>query len=100
MRFTGAEETPAHRQIVRKIQIGGADTAGQSSAERSLQTAGPKGQERFGVREKEPRGNLILPSAEFTVIVGSELIVGIFARTADQERARYSTPPRKYPDSP
>ena len=85
MGFRDAEETAGNGQVVWEIQIGGADTAGQSAAERSLQTAGAEGQERLGVGEKETRGYFVRAAAEFTVPIGGELVVGVFAGAADDE---------------
>ena len=42
-----------HWQVVREVEVAGADTAGQGTAERSLQSAGAEGQQLFAVREEE-----------------------------------------------
>ena len=55
MRFVDAEEPRVNGNVIGEIQVGGADTARQCSAERSLQTTGAKGQHRFRIGKEESR---------------------------------------------
>src|SRR5437867_10463697 len=87
MRFRNVEETSTHRQVVRDNYVCGTNAAGQCSAQRSLQSAGPERQTRFGVREKESSRKLVITGAKLTVPSCSELIVGIAARFADHKRS-------------
>src|SRR5260221_9799515 len=87
MGFTEAEESRSHRNIERKIQVRSADAALQSAAERSLQPSSAERQERFGVGEKETSTQFVLAVIEFAVPIRRELIVGIFARPAENVRS-------------
>src|SRR5882724_8941760 len=88
MCFVYAEEAGAHRDVKRKVKIRCTDAAGKRSTKGSLQAAGAKRKQRFGVGKEESRANLVLAAAQFPIPIGGELIVGIFSRFADNERPR------------
>src|SRR6267378_2107394 len=88
MRFAGGEETALQREIVRKVEIGRADTAGEGAAERSLEAARAEGKQRFRIGEEEAGGDFVLAATEFAVPVGGELIVSVFSRLVDNEGTR------------
>src|SRR5712664_1040579 len=88
MRFAGGEETALQREIVRKVEIGRADTAGKCAAEGSLEAAGTEGKKRFRIGEEEAGGDFVLSATKFAVPIGGELVVGVFSRLADNEGAR------------
>src|SRR6267143_3253519 len=88
MRFAGGEETALQREIVRKVEIGRADTAGEGAAERSLEAARAEGKQRFRIGEEEAGGDFVLAATEFAVPVGGELVVSVFSRLADKEGTR------------
>jgi hypothetical protein len=83
--FIDAKETSGDRQVIREIEVGGTDAAGKSAAQRSLQTAGAEGKDRFCVGEIKAGTNFVLASAEFAVVVGGELVVRVFAGAAFDE---------------
>src|SRR5271169_1237073 len=88
MRLRNIQESGIHRRVKRKVQRRRADTAGQRAAQRFLQVAAAERQKALGIGKEKPGGKFVLAAAEFAVPVGCELVVGIFSRPADGERAR------------
>src|SRR6185369_1373345 len=82
MRLPHAEEARVDRQVIGEVQVRCRDAAGQRASQRRLQSAGAKGKHRLRVREEESRGDLVLAAAKFAIVVGRELVVGIFSGTA------------------
>ena len=70
-----------YRQIEREVQIAGAEC----SSQRCGQATRPKGQHRFEVREEEPTGDSVEPTAKILVIVQRELVVRVPAGFANCE---------------
>src|SRR2546427_13226464 len=91
VRLVLVEKVSVDGNIVGKIQIRGADAARQCSSEGGLQAARPERQQRFRIREEEPRRNLVLSAMELPVPIGRELAVSILPRlTAAEGRGRTS----------
>src|SRR3981189_67335 len=88
MRFAGGEEAALQREIIREIEVGGGDAAGECAAERSLEAAGAEGKDGFRIGKEEARGDLVLAAAKFTIPVGGELIVSVLSRLANNEGTR------------
>ena len=61
MRLVDAEKARGHRDVEGKIQVRGADAAGQCSAERSLQTARAEGSSDSALEKKKRAAILSLP---------------------------------------
>src|SRR6266850_340564 len=87
MRFADSEEPALQRQVVRKVEIGRGDAAGEGAPEGSLEAAGAEGKQRFRIGEEEAGGEFVLAATEFVVPVGGELVVGVFSRLAPDKRA-------------
>src|ERR1700730_10445527 len=85
MRFTGGEESTLEREIVREIEVSGADAAGKGAAKGSLEAAGAEGKQGFRIGEKEAGGDFILAAVKFAIPVGGGLVVGVFSRLASNE---------------
>src|SRR5579862_175249 len=88
MGLVDTQKPGGHRKIKGKVQVSGADAALERRAKRLRQTASTERQKRFGVREKESSGKLVISSAEFAIPVRRELVVGIPARSADNQRSQ------------
>src|SRR5580704_751193 len=82
------EKTRAHRCVKWKIQRRRADAARQRAPERLLQVASAEGKQALRIREEEACGEFVLAAVEFTVPVGSELIIGVGTRLAQREGSR------------
>ena len=67
-------------KVVREIQVCRADAAGQGPAERSLQSSSTERKERFGIRIEEAGRDFVLPTVDFPVPVGGELILCVLPR--------------------
>src|SRR5260221_10234916 len=83
-----AEEPCVYGNVVREIEVRSADATGESAAEGSLQTAGPKWQLGFRIREKESGAQLVFAGVEFLIPVRGELVIVVFSRLANQKLAR------------
>src|SRR5260370_41659884 len=75
-----------HRRVEREVQRSGADAAGQGAAKGFLEISAAERQQRFGIREKEARGQLVLSAAEFAIPIGGELIISVLPWPADCKR--------------
>src|SRR5258708_38976108 len=74
------------RRVEREVQRSGADAAGQGAAKGFLEIPAAERQQRFGIREKEARGQLVLSAAEFAIPIGGELIISVLPWPADCKR--------------
>jgi hypothetical protein len=82
--FREVEETAAHRQGVREVEVGSRDAA----AERSLQAARAERLKGFRIGIEEAERNFVATTVEFALPVGGELIVGEFTGRTKAESAK------------
>ena len=61
MGFIDAEKPSVHRQVIRKIQVGGTDAALQGTAQRSGRPPAPKGNSDSAFEKKKRAESLSLP---------------------------------------
>lgn len=88
MRLGKIEEPRVNWRIKWKVQSAGTYTAGKRAAQRLGKVAATKRQERFRIGKEESRRDLVLPSTELTVPVGSELVICVFAGAANRKGTR------------